>query len=100
MAFPCNQFGQQEPGPNEEIKTFATSRYGASYVLMDKIDVNGENTSPLYRLLKEHLPGDIRWNFEKFLIRGSDGVAVKRFPSSEEPMSSVITSEIEKLLES
>lgn len=81
LAFPCNQFGGQEPGTNEEIKQFCSNKYSVTFPLFDKIDVNGEHRHPLYVALAgkdSPFPGDIKWNFGKFLI-GRDGSIVKRF---------------------
>src|SRR5436853_496069 len=73
VGFPCNQFGGQEPGTAEEIETFCSTTYGVTFPMMEKIDVNGENRHPIYTELTEVADaeghsGDIRWNFEKFLI--------------------------------
>ena len=78
LAFPCNQFGAQEPGTDAEILEFATSTYGVTFPMFSKIEVNGDGACELYQLLREETDGtDISWNFEKFLI-GRDG-AVRRF---------------------
>ena len=89
LAFPCNQFGGQEPGSNAEVKEFATSTYGVTFPMFAKIDVNGENESPLYTFLKGEQPGegatpDIVWNFTKFLVAG-DGRVVKRYEPTVTP---------------
>lgn len=100
LAFPCNQFGNQEPGTNEEIKNFCSSKYNVTFRLFDKIDVNGNNKSPLYALLTDNPvtgKGDIKWNFEKFVI-GKNGKIITRFPSSVEPTSDKIVSLIESEL--
>lgn len=91
LGFPCNQFGSQEPGTNEEIKTFCTTTYGVTFPMFDKIDVNGDNTSPLYKFLKTKAPGilstkDIKWNFTKFLI-DKNGNVVERFAPATTPAS-------------
>jgi glutathione peroxidase len=78
LAFPCNQFGAQEPGTNAEIAEFATSTYNATFPMFAKIDVNGDGACALYQLLRTAEPGDITWNFEKFLVDG-DGKVVKRY---------------------
>lgn len=83
LAFPCNQFAGQEPGSDDEICEFAQSKYGATFPMFSKIEVNGEGAAPLYQWLKEQQPGegessDIAWNFEKFLIDGG-GQVVARF---------------------
>ncbi|MGH3732749.1 MAG: glutathione peroxidase [Acidimicrobiales bacterium] len=88
VGFPCNQFGGQEPGSAEEIQTFCSTTYGVTFPLMEKIDVNGANQSPIYAEL-EKVPdqdgytGDVRWNFEKFLV-GRDG-SVMRFAPQVTP---------------
>jgi glutathione peroxidase len=87
LGFPCNQFGGQEPGTNEEIKQFCTANYGVTFPLFDKLDVNGPNRAPLYTLLAgkdSPVAGDIRWNFTKFLV-GRDGKILKRFESRTKP---------------
>src|SRR6266478_4820151 len=81
VGFPCNQFGGQEPGSNEEIKQFCSTKYSVTFPLFDKIDVNGPKRHPLYVALAGQdspFPGDIKWNFGKFLI-GRDGKIIKRF---------------------
>lgn len=100
LAFPCNQFGEQEPGTNEEIKNFCSSKFDVSFKLFDKIDVIGNNKSPLYSILTDNEvtgKADIKWNFEKFLI-DKDGNVVARYPSKVEPASKELTSAIEKEL--
>lgn len=83
LAFPCNQFGAQEPGSNEEILAFATEKYQADFPMFAKIEVNGDGTCDLYKMLKSAQPGedgneDIPWNFTKFLVN-KDGEIVARF---------------------
>src|SRR2546421_12123258 len=81
LGFPCNQFGGQEPGTNEEIKQFCSTTYNVTFPLFDKVDVNGAKRHPLYVALageSSPYPGDIKWNFGKFLI-GKDGKIIKRF---------------------
>jgi glutathione peroxidase len=100
MAFPCNQFGQQEPGTNEEVAQFCDLSFNVTFPLFSKIDVNGDNTIGLYNYLKESLPGvlgtkNIKWNFTKFLIN-KNGVAVKRYAPKDEP--SDFESEVAKVL--
>ena len=100
LGFPCNQFGGQEPGTNEEIKQFCSSKYHVTFPMYDKIDVNGANRHPLYVELageKSPFPGDIKWNFGKFLI-GKDGKIVKRFDSKVKPDSPEMTEAIEAAL--
>ena len=82
LAFPCNQFGAQEPGTNEEIREFA-SRYGVSFPMFAKIEVNGEGAAELYRYLKGDGP-DIAWNFTKFLV-GRDGSVLARYEPQVTP---------------
>jgi glutathione peroxidase len=87
VGFPCNQFGAQEPGTAAEISSFCSLTYGVSFPLAEKIDVNGARRHPLYAWLtaKENgFPGDIGWNFEKFLI-GRDGRVACRYPSGMKP---------------
>lgn len=88
LAFPCNQFGSQEPGTNEEIKKFATEKYGVQFDMFSKINVNGSNADPLYNFLKLKQRGTfgdfIKWNFTKFLC-DKDGVPVKRYAPNTEP---------------
>jgi glutathione peroxidase len=84
LAFPCNQFGAQEPGSNEEILEFATSKYDTNFPMFAKIDVNGAGTCELYQLLKDAQGGDIAWNFTKFLVDGAGNV-VERFEPKTTP---------------
>jgi glutathione peroxidase len=90
LAFPCNQFGGQEPGTNEEIASFCSTNYGVTFQLFDKIDVNGENAHPLYKFLKANAKGfindDIKWNFTKFLVN-QNGEVVDRFAPQTTPES-------------
>jgi glutathione peroxidase len=100
LAFPCNQFGAQEPGDAEEIEQFCKINFGVTFPLMAKIDVNGANASPLYGWLKTEAKGlmgstSIKWNFTKFLI-GRDGKVVKRYGPTDTPAA--IAKDIEKLL--
>jgi len=89
LAFPCNQFGKQEPGTNEDIKKFAASK-GATFKIFDKIDVNGKNAHPLYLYLRKELKGTlgslIKWNFTKFLCN-RDGKPIKRYSPPSKPLS-------------
>jgi len=83
LGFPCNQFGAQEPGSNAEILEFATSKYGVTFPMFAKIEVNGDGACDLYKYLTSAQPGDdgntdIPWNFTKFLV-DRNGAAVKRF---------------------
>jgi glutathione peroxidase len=100
LAFPCNQFGGQEPGTNEEIKQFCSSKYSVSFPLFDKLDVNGPQRHPLYTALageKSPFPGDIKWNFGKFLI-GRDGKILQRFEPRTTPDSPEVIQAVEKAL--
>jgi len=100
LAFPCNQFGKQEPKPEAEIKAEVSAKWNVTFQLFSKIDVNGKNTHPLYRYLKKNLSGPlgstIRWNFAKFLIDRS-GKPVKRYSPPMKPLKLVKT--IKLLLE-
>lgn len=78
LGFPCNQFGNQEPGSNEEILHFAASHYAVNFQMFAKICVNGPETAELYRLLKAEKPGELAWNFTKFLVDG-EGRVLERF---------------------
>lgn len=89
LGFPCNQFGKQEPGTAEEIKSFCQKNYGVTFPLFAKIDVNGDAAHPLFVYLKKALPGiagteSIKWNFTKFLV-GRDGKPVERFAPAAKP---------------
>jgi glutathione peroxidase len=102
LGFPCNQFGEQEPGTAEEIATFCSTSYGVTFPLFEKIEVNGENRHPIYAELEEVADGeghtgDIRWNFEKFLV-GPDGAIVQRFSPVVTPEDPALTGAIERLL--
>jgi len=99
LAFPCNDFGKQEPGTNDEIRTFCESKFNVTFPLFDKVKVLGDNKSSLYeRLINNSIPdGDIDWNFEKFLI-DKEGNIEARYKSKIKPESEEITKEIELLL--
>lgn len=89
LGFPCNQFGQQDPGSNEEIAGFCQRNYGVQFQMMAKIDVNGGAAHPLYRWLTAEAPGvlgtkAIKWNFTKFLI-GRDGRVIRRYAPTDKP---------------
>lgn len=89
LAFPCNQFGGQEPGTSSEISEFCELNFGVTFPLFDKVEVNGSNTEPLFDFLKTEAPGllgskRIKWNFTKFLI-GRDGEVKKRFAPTDTP---------------
>ena len=100
LGFPCNQFGGQEPGTNEQIKQFCASKYEVTFPLFDKLEVNGPNRHPLYALLAgsgSPFPGDIKWNFNKFLV-GRDGKILKRFDSKVKPDSVELVQAVEQAL--
>jgi glutathione peroxidase len=99
-GFPCNQFGEQEPGTDVEIKQFCTSKYNVTFPMFDKLEVNGANRHPLYVTLAgadSPFPGNIKWNFTKFLI-GRDGKILNRFDSKVKPDSEEVTRAIEAAL--
>ena len=98
LGFPCNDFGNQEPGQLEEIKEFCSTTYGVNFQLFQKVHAKGNTTEPFTTLNKLSPAGDVEWNFEKFLIN-TEGDAVARFKSSIEPDSLEITKEIENLLD-
>jgi glutathione peroxidase len=100
LGFPCNQFGAQEPGSAEQIGAFCETNYGVRFPLFAKIDVNGANTHPLFRYLKDAAPGllgtkAIKWNFTKFLI-AKDGSVYRRYGPRTSPQA--LVDDIEKLL--
>ena len=100
LGFPCNQFGNQEPGTSEDIAQFCALNFGVSFPMFERIKVNGEGAHPLYEWLKASAPGaenspDIEWNFAKFLI-GRDGKVVSRHATGTEPAE--LAPAIEKLL--
>ena len=100
LGFPCNQFGKQESGTEEEISEFCQVNYGVSFPMFAKVDVNGDGAHPLFKHLKGEKPGvlgleSIKWNFTKFLV-GRDGAVVKRYAPQTAPAE--IAGDIEKLL--
>ena len=97
LGFPCNDFGNQEPGQLEEIKEFCSTTFGVNFQLFQKVHAKGQTTEPFTTLNQVNPTGDVEWNFEKFLINPK-GDAVARFKSSIEPDSIEITQAIEKLL--
>ncbi len=102
VGIPANNFGAQEPGSNQEIKTFCTSKYHVTFPMMAKVSVKGGDITPLYAFLTDKAAnpktgGEIGWNFTKFLI-GPDGKVIARFDSEVEPDSKDLTSAIEKAL--
>ena len=97
LGFPCNDFGNQEPGQLEEIKEFCSTTFGVNFQLFQKVHAKGQTTEPFTTLNQVNPTGDVEWNFEKFLIN-TKGDAVARFKSSIEPDSIEIKQAIEKLL--
>lgn len=100
LAFPCNDFGGQEPGTNEQIQNFCSSKFGVTFKLFDKIKVLGKDKSPLYeRLINNSVTekGDVKWNFEKFII-SKEGKIVNRFRTKVEPTSDDVITTIEREL--
>lgn len=102
LGVPCNQFGEQEPGTPDEIATFCSTTYGVTFPLTEKVEVNGDGRHPLYQQLvgvadAEGHTGDIRWNFEKFLIAPGGQVAA-RFSPLVEPLSDDLVGAVEKVL--
>ena len=100
LGFPCNQFGAQEPGSATDIQSFCQTRFGVSFPLFEKIDVNGANAHPLFQYLTKSAPGilgteGVKWNFTKFLVDGSGNV-IKRYASATEPKD--IEKDIDALL--
>nr|XP_043633574.1 probable glutathione peroxidase 8 [Erigeron canadensis] len=100
LAFPCNQFGDEEPGSNEQILEFVCTRFKSEFPVFDKIEVNGENAAPLYKFLKSGKWGlfgdDIQWNFSKFLV-DKNGQPVERYYPTTAPLT--IERDVKKLLE-
>lgn len=102
LGFPCNQFAGQEPGSEDEIKSFCETRYDVTFPLFSKIDVNGEDRHPLYQFLTAQAtqpdgPGDIKWNFAKFVV-DKKGNVVARFDPATEPTDKDVTTVIEEAL--
>jgi glutathione peroxidase len=96
VGFPCNQFGAQEPGSEKEIQTFCSSTYGVTFPMSSKLEVNGAGRHPLYAWLTDPVnghPGDIQWNFEKFLI-GRDGRLLKRYAPTTKPRDNGLMQDI------
>jgi glutathione peroxidase len=103
VGFPCNQFGEQEPGTAEEIETFCSATYGVSFPMSAKIEVNGPGRDPVYDVLTaasddKGEAGDVQWNFEKFLV-ASDGRVLRRFRPMVEPDDDELRTAIETALE-
>ena len=100
LGVPCNQFGGQEPGTNDEIKQFCSSKYDVSFPILDKADVNGTGRHPLYKVLAgkdSPYAGDIKWNFTKFLV-GRDGKVLQRFEPAVKPDAPELVQAVEKAL--
>jgi len=102
LGFPCNQFKGQEPGSEEEIKTFCSTTYGVTFPLFSKVEVNGPGRHPLFAWLTQQAtapegPGDVQWNFGKFLI-GRDGSVLARFEPTTAPDAPELTAAIEAAL--
>ncbi|MGA2623569.1 MAG: glutathione peroxidase [Bacteroidota bacterium] len=99
LAFPANNFGQQEPGTDDQIKTFCSTKYNVTFDLFSKISVKGNDQHPLYKYITKQSPfrGDIKWNFQKYLVDRS-GKIVNRFMSAVDPMSQDVRDAVEKLL--
>ncbi len=99
LGFPCNQFGDQEPGSDKEISEGCIINYGVTFQMFSKIDVNGDSAHPIYKYLKNKLPGifgtKIRWNFAKFLI-DSNGIPIRRYSPTTKPEQ--LEKDIERLL--
>jgi glutathione peroxidase len=103
LGVPCNQFGAQEPGTAEEIATFCSTSFGVTFPMTEKVEVNGDGRHPLYQQLvgvpdsADGHTGDIRWNFEKFLV-APGGEVVARFNPMVEPTADEVTAAVEKAL--
>jgi glutathione peroxidase len=100
VGFPCNQFGAQEPGSEEEIQTFCSATYGVTFPMSAKLDVNGAGRHALYAWLTDPangFPGDIQWNFEKFLI-SRDGRLIRRYPPATRPEDNGLRQDIAEAL--
>jgi glutathione peroxidase len=102
LGFPCNQFGSQEPGTESQIKTFCETKFGVTFPLFSKLEVNGPGRHPLYAHLTSQAtqpdgPGDIQWNFAKFLV-DKQGKVVARFPPTTAPDAPELTAAIEQAL--
>ena len=102
VGFPCNQFGGQEPGTSEEIQTFCATNYGITFPIMEKIEVNGDARNDVYKTLTQFPDasghkGDIRWNFEKFIV-SADGTKVTRFAPKQKPDDPAVVAAVEQAL--
>ncbi|MDE2293777.1 MAG: glutathione peroxidase [Elusimicrobia bacterium] len=99
LAFPANEFGAQEPGTDAQIKAFCSTKFRTTFPLFSKVVVKGPGIHPLYSYLtmKSPFPGEVPWNFAKFLV-GKDGAVKARFTPDDEPLSETVTSKVEELL--
>lgn len=102
LGFPCNQFMQQEPGDDAEVKSFCTTQFGVTFPMFSKIDVNGDAAHPLYRWLtaadaQPEGAGDVKWNFGKFLV-AKDGTLLARFDPGTEPEAAPLVAAVEEAL--
>jgi glutathione peroxidase len=97
VGVPANNFGGQEPGTNEEIKTFCSRTYNVTFPLMSKVSVKGEDKAPLYQYLTETAGSEVKWNFTKFLV-GKDGKVIKKFESAVKPDAPELVSAIDAAL--
>ena len=99
LAFPANNFGEQEPGSDLEIKSFCSTTYDVTFDLFSKISVRGDDQHPLYRYITNDspFPGDVKWNFQKYLVDGN-GTFVAMFPSKTKPTDPAVLERIESLL--
>jgi glutathione peroxidase len=100
LGFPCNDFGKQEPGTNEEIKEFCSTKYKVTFPMFDKVVVKGPEQHPLYKVLSgpaSPFPGDVKWNFGKFLV-GKDGKILKRFEPGDKPDAPQVVAAIKEAL--
>lgn len=100
LGFPCNDFGKQEPGSNEEIKEFCSTKYKVSFPMFDKVVCKGPEKSPIYQVLSgpdSPFPGDVKWNFGKFLV-GKDGKILKRFEPKVKPDAPEVIEAIKEAL--
>jgi glutathione peroxidase len=100
LAFPANNFGEQEPGSDQEIKTFCQTNYSVTFDLFSKISVKGDDQHPLYRYITKEspFPGDVKWNFQKYLV-DKDGNIVAMFPSRVKPTDKAFIEKVESLLD-
>ena len=97
LGFPCNDFGAQEPGSLDEIKSFCSTTYGATFELFDKVHASGSTTEPYTTLNQTEPAGDVAWNFEKFLV-GKDGTVLNRFKSGVDPEDAELNTAIANAL--